>query len=198
MDTLHQVRFVWKPLVFVACLVPVLVIAIDIRAGSLGANPIETIQDHFGIWGLRFIVITLSVTPLRQLTAWNWLQRFRRMLGLFAFFYVMLHFLTWLVLDSDLNFTAIAEDITERPFITLGFSALLILAAMAATSPLAIRRRMGRNWQKLHNAFYGAAILGVWHYWWQVKLDTSDPAIYAVAVALLLGYRLRQRSARGC
>jgi len=165
--------------------------------GTLGANPIENLQDRFGIWGLRFILIALTVTPLRLLTGWNWLLRFRRMLGLFAFFYVLLHFIVWLVLDRGIAFGPawdyVFEDIFERPFITIGFSALLILLSLAATSTAGMRRRLGRTWQKLHNWVYVAAILGVWHYWWQVKLDASDPAIYATILALLLGYRIWKR-----
>ncbi len=191
MDVVQQIRFIWKPLVFLTCLIPAALVVGDTLGitGALGANPIEELQDRFGIWALRFILLALTVTPLRQISGWNWLGRFRRMLGLFAFFYVLMHFLTWLVLDQELLLSAIAEDIFKRPFITIGFSAFLILIAMAATSTARIRRRLGRRWQKLHNAVYVAAILGVWHYWWQVKLDASDPAIYAIIVAFLLGYR---------
>jgi sulfoxide reductase heme-binding subunit YedZ len=196
MDLIRQIRFIWKPLVFVACLIPAALIVFDTFAGALGANPIETIQDHFGNWGLRFILITLTVTPLRQISGWNWLIRFRRMLGLFAFFYVLMHFLTWLILDQELLLAAIGEDIFERPFITIGFSAFLALIAMAVTSTNGMRRRMGKRWQKLHYGIYVVGILGVWHYWWQVKLDVSDPAIYATLLALLLGYRLWQRKRR--
>ena len=192
MNVVRQIRFLWKPLVFVACLIPAASIVGDTLGitGTLGANPIEEIQDHFGNWGLRFILITLVVTPLRQISGWNWLVRFRRMLGLFAFFYILMHFLTWLFLDQELLLSAIGEDIFERPFITIGFTAFLILTAMAATSTTAIRRRMGKRWQQLHYGVYLAGILGVWHYWWQVKLDASDPAIYALLLAALLGYRL--------
>ena len=195
MNVIRQIRFLWKPLVFVACLIPAALVVGDTFAitGTLGANPIEEIQDRFGNWALRFILITLTVTPLRQISGWNWLVRFRRMLGLFAFFYVLMHFLTWLVLDQELLLSAISEDIFERPFITIGFTAFLILIAMAATSTTAIRRRMGRRWQQLHYGIYVAGILGVWHYWWQVKLDASDPAIYAALLAVLLGYRLWRR-----
>ena len=195
MNGTRQIRFVWKPLIFVVCLVPAALVVGDTFqiTGALGANPIEEIQDRFGNWGLRFILLTLTVTPMRQISGWNSLVRFRRMLGLFAFFYVLLHFLTWLFLDQELLLSAISEDIFERPFITIGFSAFLILIAMAATSTNGIRRRMGRRWQKLHYGVYVAGILGVWHYWWQVKLDASDPAIYAVLLAALLGYRLWRR-----
>ena len=196
MDVIRQIRFIWKPLIFVTALIPFALVAGDTFGitGNLGPNPIENIQDRFGNWGLRFILITLSISPLRQISGWNWLTRFRRMLGLFAFFYVLMHFLTWLFLDQGLLLSAILEDIVERPFITIGFSAFLILLALATTSTAALRRRLGRNWQRIHNAVYLSATLGVWHYWWQVKLDASDPAIYAAVLAILLGYRLWRRN----
>jgi sulfoxide reductase heme-binding subunit YedZ len=192
LDALTQIRFVWKPVVFVLGLVPGLLLLGDIFevTGSLGANPVEEIQDRLGNWGLRFILIALAVTPLRRLTGWNWLQRFRRMLGLYAFFYILLHFLAWLILDQGVLWSAIVEDIVKRPFITIGFAALLILAAMAATSTNGMRRRLGRYWQQLHYGAYVVGILGVWHYWWQVKKDIRDPLIYAVILAVLLGLRL--------
>ena len=143
--------------------------------GRLGANPIEEIQDRFGYWGLRFVLITLSITPLRQITGKNWLVRYRRMLGLFAFFYILMHFLTWLILDQSLLLSAIKEDIFERPFITIGFTAFLILIALASTSTNAMRRRLGKRWQQIQYGTYIVAILGIWHYWWQVKLDVRDP-----------------------
>ena len=158
--------------------------------GRLGANPVEEILDRFGNWALRFIMITLAVTPLRQLTGWNWLARFRRMLGLFTFFYVLMHFLTWLVLDQGLLLSAIAEDIAKRPFITIGVTALVLLLALAVTSTNGMRRRLGQRWQKLHNAVYLIAILGIWHFWWQVKLDTAEPLVYAIILGALLGWRV--------
>ena len=199
MDALTQVRFIWKPMVFLACLAPMIHAVGDICGitGTLGANPIENLQDRFGVWGLRFILIALAVTPIRVLTGWNWLIRFRRMLGLFAFFYVLIHFVVWLVLDRGIasgpDWNYVIEDISERPFITIGFSALLILLSLAATSTTGIRRRLGQSWQKLHNWVYVAGVLGVWHYWWQVRLDASDPAIYAAILAALLGYRVWKR-----
>ena len=192
MNTLTQIRFVWKPLVFLACLLPFGLVVGDAFnvTGSLGANPVEEILDRFGNWGLRLIVITLAVTPLRRLTGWNWLSRFRRMLGLFTFFYVFMHFLTWLVLDQGVLMSAILEDIVKRPFITIGFVALLLLIALAATSTNGMRRRLGRRWQQLHYAVYPIAILGVWHYWWQVKKDVTEPLVYAVIVGALLLARI--------
>jgi sulfoxide reductase heme-binding subunit YedZ len=201
LDTLTQIRLIGKPLVFLACLAPFALVIGDLFGitGSLGANPVEEILDRFGNWGLRFVMITLAVTPLRQLTGWNWLARFRRMLGLFTFFYVLMHFLTWLVIDQGLLLPAIAEDIVKRPFITIGMAALLLLLALAVTSTNGMRRRLGRRWQKLHNAVYVIGILGVWHFWWQVKLDTAEPLIYAIILAVLLGWRVwkKKRSSLG-
>ena len=195
MDTIKLVRFVLKPIVFVVCLVPLILVFTDAFeiTGRLTANPIEDIQDRFGNWGLRFIMLGLAVTPLRQITGKVWIGRFRRMIGLFAFFYVLLHFLVWLILDKQLDGAAIIEDIGLRPFITIGFVATLLLLAMASTSTAALRRRLGRTWQKIHNSAYAIGILGVWHYWWQVKQDIREPLIYAVILAFLLGYRLWRR-----
>lgn len=192
MDLTRQIRFIWKPLTFLLCLVPFAVIVGRIFeiGGTLGANPIEALQDHFGEWGLRFVLITLAVTPLRKISGRVWLLRFRRMLGLFAFFYVFMHFIIWLVLDQELLFSAILEDIVERPFITIGMLAFLLLLSLAATSTAAIRRKLGRRWQKLHNSVYLIGLLGVWHYWWQVKKDITEPLIYALILGVLLGYRL--------
>ena len=198
MNTLQKVRFVGKPIVFLLCLLPAALVVTDAFGitGQLGANPVEEILDRFGNWSLRFIMLTLAVTPLRRITGWNWLLRFRRMLGLFTFFYVLMHFLTWLVLDQGLLLSAIAEDLLERPFITIGFAALLLLTAMAVTSTNGIRRRMGRNWDKLHYSVYAVGVLGVWHYWWQVKKDIAEPLVYAAILALLLGTRIWWRRAR--
>ena len=192
LDTLQQIRVIWKPLAFVACLLPFALVVGDAFeiTGGLGANPIEEIMDRFGNWSLRLILITLAVTPLRRVTGWNWLARFRRMFGLFTFFYVLMHFLTWLILDQGLLVSAIIEDLVKRPFITVGFAALLLLTALAATSTDDMRRRMGRRWQTLHNLAYVIGILGVWHYWWQVKKDIAEPLIYAIILAVLLGARL--------
>lgn len=199
MDTLRQIRLIWKPLIFLLCLVPATLVMTDLLeiTGSLGANPIEAMLDRFGNWAIRFIMIALAVTPLRRLTGWNWLTRFRRMLGLFTFFYVLMHFLTWLMLDRGLYFSpfsevipAVVEDLVERTFITLGFAALVLLTAMAATSTDGLRRRMGRNWQRLHNSAYVIGVLGVAHYWWQVKKGPDDAIYYAGILALLLGLRI--------
>lgn len=160
---------------------------------SLGANPVEAIQDSFGQWGLRFLLLTLAVTPARKITGYHWLSNLRRMIGLFAFFYAALHFLTWLILDRGLTLGLITADIVERPFITIGVIALIILVLLAITSPNLMRRKLKQNWNTLHRMVYIAAILSVWHYWWQVKLNANEPLIYAIILSLLLGYRLLSR-----
>jgi sulfoxide reductase heme-binding subunit YedZ len=195
----RQIRFIWKPLLFTLCLVPLAVIVGKVfgTGGTLGPNPIEALQDYFGEWGLRFILLTLAVSPLRKITGKVWVLQFRRMIGLFAFFYVLMHFVVWLILDQELRLSAIVEDIVERPFITLGMLALLLLISLAATSTSAVRRRMGRRWQQLHYSVYLIAMLGVWHYWWQVKKDITEPLFYALILGLLLGYRLWSRRSRG-
>lgn len=181
-----------KPLLFALCLLPFLGLLLGAFGWfglRLGANPVEHIQDTLGQWGLRLLLITLCVTPLRLWTGRAWLLRYRRMLGLFAFFYVTAHFATYLVLDLGLDFAHLGEDILERPFITIGFLGFCLLLPLAATSTQAMMRRLGRRWQRLHRLVYGVAILGVWHYYWQVKLDTVEPTLYALALAVLLGYR---------
>jgi sulfoxide reductase heme-binding subunit YedZ len=199
MDTIRQIRFIWKPTIFLLCLVPAGLVITDLFeiTGTLGANPVEAMLDRFGTWAIRFIMIALAVTPLRKLTGWNWLTRFRRMFGLFTFFYVLTHFLVWLMLDRGLYFSglaevlpAVVEDLTKRTFITLGFTALILLTAMAVTSTAAMRRRMGRRWQKLHYSAYAVGMLGVWHYWWQVKKGPDDAIYYAAIFAVLIGLRV--------
>lgn len=185
-----------KIALFLLCLLPLgrLVMETFGLAGlSLGANPVEQLIHRCGLWGLRFLLVTLSITPLRHLTGWNWLVRLRRMLGLFAFFYICLHFLVYAGLDQRFDFGAIGEDILERPYITLGITGLLLLVPLAVTSTNAMMRRLGGRWQKLHRLVYLIAIVGVWHFWWQVKKDISEPLVYAAILAVLLGYRLVTR-----
>lgn len=188
-----------KALLFLLCLVPLVKLALElfgVAGTSLGANPVEELIHRFGIWGLNFLLITLAVTPLRFLTGRNWLIRFRRMLGLFAFFYILMHFLTYAGLDQRFDLAVILEDIAERPFITIGFIAFLLLMPLAVTSTNRMMKRLGRRWQKLHRLVYVIAVLGVWHFYWQVKLDTLEPVIYAAILAVLLGYRIWRRYVR--
>jgi sulfoxide reductase heme-binding subunit YedZ len=181
-----------KVMVFLLCMVPLAILSLEtfgVAGMSLGANPIEELIHRCGKWGLKFLLITLAVTPLRRLTGWNWLIRFRRMLGLFAFFYILLHFLVYAGLDQRFDLAAIVEDIAERPYITIGMTALVLLIPLAVTSTNGMMRRLGRRWKKLHRLVYPIAILGVWHFYWQVKLDTLEALIYAAVLAALLGYR---------
>lgn len=179
-----------KPFVFAACLLPVVLLGWDGVHANLGANPIQAITHATGDWTLRFLVITLAITPVRRLLSWNAIIRFRRMVGLFAFFYATLHLLTYLWLDQFFSWSSIVKDIAKRPFITVGFTAFVILVPLAATSTSGMIRRLGgRAWRRLHQLVYVAAIAGVCHYWWLVKADIRRPARYATVVAVLLAYR---------
>ena len=187
----HWVRWVLKPLLFTACLWPLAYLLWGLLAGSLGANPIRAITLETGTWTLRFLVITLAITPLRRLSRWSDAIRLRRMLGLFAFFYGTLHFTTYIWLDQFFDVPDIVKDVMQRPFITVGFSAFLGMLPLALTSTAGwIRRLGGRNWQRLHRLIYVSALCGVLHYWWLVKADVQRPQIYATLSGLLLLYRL--------
>ncbi len=184
-------RFVAKPIVWLLCLIPFVLLAVGAVQGDLGANPLERVTDVTGQWGLRLLLLTLAVTPLRRITGWTWLVRFRRMLGLFAFFYASLHFLTWVWLDQELSWGNIVADIAKRPYVTVGFTAWLLLLPLAATSTRGMMRRLGRRWQQLHRVIYAIGVLGVLHYIWLVKADLLEPLIYAGVLALLLAVRWR-------
>lgn len=188
-------RRVFKPLVFGLCMLPAAWLAAGLTGfppASLGANPVERIQDTLGIWGLRLLLLTLAVTPLRELGGWPRLLAFRRMLGLYAFFYVALHFLFYLFVDQAFDWQQLLADVVKRPYITAGFTTFLLLVPLAATSTRRAMRRLGRRWQKLHRLVYVAAILGCVHFWWQVKADVREPLVYAAIAALLLGWRLHR------
>jgi sulfoxide reductase heme-binding subunit YedZ len=182
-------RFGVKPLVFAACLLPFAFLLHGALVGDLGANPLDRVTDVTGEWGLHFVLLTLAVTPLRRITGWTAMQRFRRMLGLFAFFYVSLHLLTWVWLDQGLVWANIVADIAKRPFVTVGFLAWLLLLPLALTSTRGMMRRLGRRWQQLHRLVYLIAMLGVLHYLWLVKADLLEPVLYAVALGCLLALR---------
>ena len=179
--------------VFVLCLFPVLYLAWGAWRDALGANPIEAITHATGEWTLRFLLLGLAVTPLRRLTGLDWLMRLRRMLGLYAFFYACLHLMTYLWLDQFFDWGGIVHDIGKRPFITVGFLAVVLLAPLAATSFNAAMRLLGgRRWQALHRLVYVIAVCGVLHYWWLVKRDVTWPAFYAVVLAVLLWLRVQR------
>lgn len=181
----------FKIVLFVACLGPLMRLGWKAYAGLLGANPIEVITHSTGDWTLIFLCVTLAITPLRMLTRQYWLIRFRRMLGLFAMFYGLLHFTTYIWLDKFFDFHEMVKDVVKRPFITMGFTAFLLMIPLAITSTRGwIRRLGGRKWNILHRLIYFSAIAGVIHYVWLVKKDLTKPLEYAAVLTVLLGYRL--------
>ena len=191
-----------KIAVFAACLVPAGLLGWRAWQQDLTANPIEYITHFTGDWTLRFLLITLAITPLRRLTGQTWMIKYRRMIGLFAFFYGTLHLSTYIVLDHFFNFHEMIADVYKRPYITAGVTAFTLMLPLALTSTKGwIRRLGGKNWQLLHRLVYFSAIAGVVHYWWLVKADLSKPQTYAAFLVVLLGYRLlawsvnRRRSA---
>jgi methionine sulfoxide reductase heme-binding subunit len=180
-----------KLLVAAACLAPfAIVVAKILGVASFGPNPVEEVLHSMGKTGLNILWITLAITPLRRLTKQNWLIRLRRMLGLFSFFYLALHLLTYVVLDLGLDLDVFVVDVLERPYITVGMLALLLMIPLAVTSTRGWQRRLGRNWTKLHRLIYVSAILGIVHYWWLMKADIREPLLYAAILAALLGFRI--------
>jgi methionine sulfoxide reductase heme-binding subunit len=180
-----------KVAVFLICLIPFADLLWRFITGNLGINPVETLQHGTGDWTLRFLIFTLCITPLRKLLKLPDLIRFRRMLGLFAFFYVCLHFLTYLGPDQSFDLAGMWKDVAKRPYITVGFTAFVLLIPLAITSTTGwIRRLGGKRWQMLHRLIYFAAVCGVIHYYWLVKSDVRKPVFYGALVAILLLWRL--------
>jgi len=207
---LTRFLFILKPVVFIAALGPAAWLVWAALTGNLSANPLSDITNETGVWTLRFLCITLAVTPLRRVTGWNWLIRFRRMVGLFAFFYGSLHFLTYVIVDrfASLDFpdgivalrtlrdlaVSVGQDIAKRPFITVGFTGWSLMVPLALTSTAGMIRRLGgRRWNLLHRLVYVSAVAGVVHYWWLVKADVRRPLTYAAVVASLLVFRIGWR-----
>jgi sulfoxide reductase heme-binding subunit YedZ len=199
LNVTQRYRYIYKPLVFLAGIAPLVWLtcgAFGWFGASLGADPVKQLEHECGKTALNFLMLTLAVTPVRNLLGFPQLLRLRRMLGLFAFFYVVVHFTVYLVLDLELNWSVLGADIAKRPYITIGFTALLLLLPLAATSTNGMMRRLGRRWTQLHRLVYVIAILGVWHFYWQVKRDVREPLIYVAILTALLLYRLvRARSA---
>ena len=183
------IAFVIKPILFTVCLVPFIALVIGAVNNSLGTNPVETMTHETGEWTLRFLLLTLMITPLRRLSGKSWLIKLRRMLGLYAFFYACLHFITYIWFDQYFDWMEIVRDIPKRPFITVGFAAFVLLIPLAVTSNNKMMRRLKKNWVKLHRLVYVIAVLGVLHFLWLVKADTLEPLIYATILLILLGYR---------
>ncbi len=184
--------------VFVAALLPLLRLVALGHADALGANPVEFVTRSTGTWTLVMLCVTLSMTPLRQLFGWPWLLRLRRMLGLYAFFYAVLHFTAWVWFDQWFDLASMIADVVDRPFVTVGFTAFVLMLPLAATSTRAMMRRLGRHWQELHRLVYAVAVLAVLHFWWHKagKNDLAEPITYAVVVAVLLGFRALRKFVR--
>lgn len=188
------IKRVYKPILFIACLAPLALLmarAFGVGGLSLGANPVEELLHQLGLWSLRFLAMTLAVTPLKDIVRKPWPLAYRRMLGLYAFFYTLLHFVTWFWLDQQMNWPSMLKDIAKRPFITIGVTAFLMLIPLAITSTNGMIRRLGaRRWRTLHRLIYVVAILGVWHFYWLVKADVREPLTYAAILGALFGWRL--------
>jgi sulfoxide reductase heme-binding subunit YedZ len=186
------VRWIFKPILFLVCLLPFAMLVYGALNETLGVNPVETMTHETGEWTLRFLLITLLVTPLRKITGANWLIKLRRMLGLFVFFYACLHFITYIWFDQYFDWMEIVKDIPKRPFITVGFAAFILLVPLALTSTNKMMKRLKRNWVKLHKLVYVIAVLGCLHFLWLVKADTFEPLVYFVILLGLLLYRAYQ------
>jgi len=186
----HWQQRIGKPVVFVLCLLPFVSLLTGLLTDQLGANPIEVFTRKSGEWGLRFLLITLSITPLRRILADSWPMRYRRMLGLFAFFYVCVHLSSYIVLDLFFDWREIWLDILKRPFITIGMTAFLLLLPLAITSNRNMMKRLGRNWVRLHRLIYLIAVCAVVHFFWLVKADLYWPIFYAVILCVLFVLRL--------
>jgi methionine sulfoxide reductase heme-binding subunit len=193
LNVAQRYRFLYKPLVFIASLLPLawlICAALGWLGLGLGADPVKKLEHECGKTALNLLLLTLAVSPVRELGGWPQLLRLRRMLGLLAFFYAVVHFTVYLLLDLELNFRTLGADIAKRPYITIGFTALLLLIPLAVTSTNRMQRRLGRRWLRLHRLIYAIAILGVWHFYWQVKRDVREPLVYASVLGVLLLYRV--------
>jgi len=179
-----------KVVVFLAALVPVTLLVRAALTGNLGVNPAETVQLETGRWALKFLLLSLAITPIRRITGWNVVIQYRRMLGLFAFFYATLHMLSYWSFDLAFAVGDFAADVLRRPFIALGFAAFVLLVPLALTSTKGWIRRLGKKWTLLHRLVYASGILAVLHFIWKVKVFTGDPVIYAAILIILLGFRL--------
>ena len=199
MNLSKKIKWIFKPIFFIAALIPLGVLTYDFFTDQLSANPISDITHETGIWALRFFVLTLAVTPIRKISGWGWIAQFRKMIGLFAFFYALLHFTTYVYLDQFFDWDSIVADVRKRPFITVGFASFVLLIPLAITSLNRLIKWLGsKRWKALHRLVYVVAIGGVIHYYWLVKADIRRPLIYGAIVLCLLAirfiYYLRSRA----
>jgi len=205
MKLFHDRIAVTKPLVLAVCLLPLCLLVWDAAHDSLGADPVAQLEHRTGIWALRLLLATLAITPLRRITGWHGAIRYRRMLGLFVFFYASVHLTIYTVVDLGGFWSQLLEEIAKRPYITVGFSAWLLLIPLALTSTKGMMRRLGRRWQKLHRLVYAIALLALLHFLWLVKADHREPLAYFAIFAVLMAWRVpwsrlrmpRQIAARG-
>lgn len=186
-------RLLIKSAIWLCCIAPIAFLLWQLFTEQLGANPLEVVIRRLGEWGLQLLLLTLCMTPLRDLSGESWPIQLRRLLGLWSFAYLCMHFLTYLWVDQFFDWTEIGKDILKRPFITVGMLAVLGLIPLAVTSTRAMQRRLGRNWKRLHQLIYVIPILGTLHFFWLVKADLLRPAIFAFCLVLLLGYRLLRK-----
>jgi sulfoxide reductase heme-binding subunit YedZ len=196
LDVSQQYRFIFKPLVFAACAVPAVLFTLAAFGHGpmdLGADPVRRLIHACGITALNLLLVTLAVTPVRQITGWRNLIRLRRMLGLFVFFYALAHFSVYLTLDQWFDLRAVGADILKRRYITIGMLALRLLIPLAVTSTNGMMRRLGRRWGVLHRLVYVVGALALWHFWWQVKADIREPLIYVTIFAALMAWRLKAK-----
>jgi sulfoxide reductase heme-binding subunit YedZ len=196
LDIAQQYRFIYKPLVFAACATPAVLLTLAAFGHGpmdLGVDPVRRLIHACGITALNLLLVTLAVTPARDITGLRSLLRLRRMLGLFVFFYALAHFTVYLTLDQWFDLRAVGADIVKRPYITIGMAALLLLIPLAVTSTNGMMRRLGRRWTKLHRLVYVVAALALWHFWWQVKADIREPLVYVAIFTALMAWRLKAK-----
>ena len=184
-----MVRLV-KPVIFFMALIPFIWLLLKVFQNDLGPDPAQALSIETGEWALRFLLLTLAITPFRQIFRVAEIARLRRMIGLFAFFYASIHFLSWMAFILAFRWLAIAEELVERPYITVGFMAYVILFLLGVTSTNSMVRRLGKNWKRLHKFIYAASILAIVHLWWILRTDVTEAVIYGVLLAILLGYRI--------
>ena len=191
---IQKIRWLIKPILHISLLLPAVFLVYGFFAGTIGINPVETMTHVTGEWGLRILLLSLAITPLARITRSGWLIQLRRLVGLHCFFYAFLHFSIYLVFDLSLDFGFLVEDILERPYITAGFLTFVVLTLLAITSPIRIRRKMAHTlitWNQLHQLVYAAGVLSIVHFLWITRVDDTEPLIYALVLALLLGYRIQ-------